>query len=66
MNTSPHPQQLYMLEELDAWALDDFSDLPLSRKALTDESFEAFRDRRGPSPRSSSICSSLCSTLSEE
>jgi hypothetical protein len=48
VKTSPHPQQLLMPEELEAWALKDFSDLSLPRKALTDESIETFRRRSGP------------------
>lgn len=48
MKSSPHPQQLFMPEALDAWALDDFGDLALPRKAFTEESFQVFRGRSGP------------------
>jgi hypothetical protein len=41
-------QQPFMPEELEAWALEDFGDLPLPRKALTAASLEAFRGRGGP------------------
>lgn len=45
MKTSPHPQQSFMSEQLEAWVLDDFRDLPLFRKILADQSP---RDLRGP------------------
>ena len=48
MKTSSHPQQLFIPDELDAWALEDFSDLALPRKVLTDETLETFRGRTGP------------------
>jgi len=48
MKTNPHQQQPFIPEEPDAWALEDFSDLALPRKVLTDETLETFRGRTGP------------------
>ncbi len=59
MKTLFNTQQLFMPEELEAWALEDLSDLPLPRKALAAESFEAFRGRGGPSPLDQYLFESL-------
>ncbi|MGH8568458.1 MAG: hypothetical protein ACREXU_10680 [Gammaproteobacteria bacterium] len=48
MKTSPHPQQSFMSEQLEAWVLDDFRDLPLFRKILADQSLETFGGRSAP------------------
>lgn len=48
MKTVFDTQQLFMPKEIETWVLDDFGDLPLPRKALTDASIEAFRGRSGP------------------
>lgn len=63
MKTSPHPQQSFMSEQLEAWVLDDFRDLPLFRKSWR-------INPSGPSgaaalhpPCSISICSSIYSSF---
>lgn len=49
MKTNPRPQQSFMSEQLEAWVLEDFPELPLPRNVLTDQSLETFRGRSVPS-----------------